>query len=68
MFKKIIKKIIIILAIIVIGLIGVSNLFFTSQIINDISEKVEINQITVIMLAIILCIICVFLTFRNDYF
>ena len=67
MIKKIVESIVIILAILTIGFIAISNLFFTSNIINDVSEQVNINKITTISLTISIFVIGIILSFRSIY-
>lgn len=61
MIKKVIEKIVIIFAIITVGFIAISNLFFRSNILNDVSEQVDITQITTTILAISFVIIGIIL-------
>lgn len=61
MVKRILEKILILLSILSIAFITISNLFFTSNIVNNISEIVNINRTSVISLILSILIIFVFL-------
>lgn len=52
MIKKLVGKTIVIISIIILVVIVLSNLFYHSQIENDISEKVNLKQITVLVMFI----------------
>lgn len=64
MIKKVILKIILIIAILTIAFNAISNIFFSTNIVNDISEQVDINLLTVFSLVASLIILGILFTIR----
>lgn len=67
MIKKVILKIIMVIAILTIAFNAISNIFFSTNIVNDVSEEVNINLLTVISFVVSLIIIGILLIIRHFY-